>query len=154
MSASARSPLPICHPHSTPARSIMFLLDPETGLPPYRQITQQVKRALRLGRLLPGDRLPTAVTVAATIGVSINTVHRAYRDLQSQGVVESHSRGGTYVRSQPFSASTSATQHAVESLEAWVAEARADGLDAATIADLLDSTAFGLSALSHDHATG
>jgi GntR family transcriptional regulator len=123
-----------------------FRVDPAAGLPPYRQITQQVKRALRLGRLLPGDRLPTAVTVAATVGVSINTVHRAYRDLQSQGVVESRSRGGTYVQSHPNLAPTSTTRHAVEGLEAWVAEAQADGLDDATIADLLDSTAFGLTA--------
>ncbi len=81
---------------------IRFRLDARSGMPIYRQIVDQVRHAVRLGLLEPGDRLPTVREVVTHIPVNPNTVHRAYRDLEAQGIVEGRAGQGTFVlRSLP-----------------------------------------------------
>jgi GntR family transcriptional regulator len=56
---------------------IQFRLDKKSGVPAYRQLVDQVRQALRLGYLLPGDQLPTVRDVVKQIAINPNTVHRA-----------------------------------------------------------------------------
>jgi DNA-binding GntR family transcriptional regulator len=68
---------------------IEFHLDPHSGVAPYLQIAQQVKRALRLGLLQVGDQLPTVREVIAHFTINPNTVFKAYRELEREGLVSS-----------------------------------------------------------------
>ncbi|MHB8320199.1 MAG: GntR family transcriptional regulator [Acidimicrobiales bacterium] len=77
---------------------IRFRLDRHSGLPVYRQIVDQVRGALRLGILRRGDQLPTVREVVEQVAVNPNTVHRAYRELESQGLIEGQAGRGTFVR--------------------------------------------------------
>ncbi|MFE2578957.1 GntR family transcriptional regulator [Streptomyces sp. NPDC059378] len=74
-----------------------FRIDRGGGIPAYVQIVQQVQQALRLGLLVPGDRLPTARAVVEATALNPNTVLKAYRELESQGLVETRRRHGTFV---------------------------------------------------------
>ena len=67
------------------------------GVPPYLQLVQQVKQALRLGWLEPGDKLPTALEVAASAAVNPNTVQKAYKELEREGLVTGRPGQGTYI---------------------------------------------------------
>ena len=81
---------------------IEFQLDPVSGVATYLQLAQQVRDALRLGLLEPGDRLPTAQQVVAKLAINPNTVLKAYRDLEREGLVKGRPGMGTFViRSLP-----------------------------------------------------
>jgi GntR family transcriptional regulator len=66
---------------------ITFRLSTHSGVPPYLQIVQQVKQALRMGTLLEGDQLPTVKEVVSMVAINPNTVFKAYRELESLGLV-------------------------------------------------------------------
>src|ERR1700748_2450599 len=66
---------------------IEFQLDTASGVATYLQLVQQVQQALQLGLLEPGDQLPTAQQVVSSLAINPNTVLKAYRDLESEGVV-------------------------------------------------------------------
>ncbi len=72
-------------------------LDLKSGVPFYRQIIDQVKSAIAMGRLEPGDRLPTVRQLAVDLSVNPNTVSRAYTELELTGLVETHMGSGTFV---------------------------------------------------------
>jgi len=76
---------------------IEFQLDPASGVATYLQLVQQVRDALRLGLLEPGDRLPTAQQVVARLAINPNTVLKAYRDLEREGLVRGRPGMGTFV---------------------------------------------------------
>jgi GntR family transcriptional regulator len=80
---------------------IRFRVDGRTGTPPYLQIVQQVRHALRIGVLSVGDQLPSVREVVAVTAVNPNTVLKAYRDLEREGLVEARAGHGTFVRSRP-----------------------------------------------------
>jgi GntR family transcriptional regulator len=81
---------------------IEFQLDTVSGVATYLQLVQQVHDALRLGLLEPGDRLPTAQQVVAKLAINPNTVLKAYRDLEREGLVRGRPGQGTFViRSLP-----------------------------------------------------
>lgn len=77
---------------------VEFRIDRRSGVATYVQIVQQVKQALRLGLLVPGDRLPTAREVVEATAVNPNTVLKAYRELDREGLVEGRRGLGTFVR--------------------------------------------------------
>ncbi|HEX8037121.1 MAG TPA: GntR family transcriptional regulator, partial [Ktedonobacterales bacterium] len=66
-----------------------YHLDSRSGVAPYLQIVQQVKQALRLGYLQVGDQLPTVREVVEKLAINPNTVLKAYRDLEHDGLVAS-----------------------------------------------------------------
>ncbi len=74
-----------------------FAIDARSGVPLYRQILEQVKFAIARGTLEPGDRLPTVRQLAVDLSINPNTVIRAYRELEIQGVLETHQGSGTFV---------------------------------------------------------
>src|ERR1700724_398861 len=74
---------------------IEFQLDTASGVATYLQLVQQVHQALQLGLLEPGDQLPTAQQVVAKLAINPNTVLKAYRDLERQGLVRPNGAGKT-----------------------------------------------------------
>src|SRR3989475_12963172 len=108
---------------------IEFYLDTRSGVPTYLQLAQQVKQAVRLGILLPGDQLPTVKEVVGTLAINPNTVLKAYRELDLEGLVEGRRGQGTFV-SHDLPAPASTDQAALRrSLEQWIARARKAGFD-------------------------
>lgn len=87
----------------------MLAIDEEARAPIFDQIRTGVIDAVRAGRLSPGDRLPTVRELAAELGLAVNTVARAYRELETVGIVETQGRLGTFVaRSDPADAAMAA----------------------------------------------
>jgi GntR family transcriptional regulator len=119
---------------------IEFHLDAHSGVPSYLQIVQQVKHALRLGLLEVGDQLPTVREVVAQIAINPNTVLKAYRELEREGLVVSRPGQGTFV--QRTLASTSLASHAAlrRSLARWLQSAAAAGLDEESVLALFMAT--------------
>lgn len=75
----------------------MITVDPASPTPPYEQIRSQVADLVDNGGLEPGDRLPTVRRLAEDLGLAVNTVARAYRELETAGVVTTRGRAGTFV---------------------------------------------------------
>ena len=76
---------------------IEFSLDTRSGVAPYLQVVHQVRRALRLGLLAEGDQLPTVKDVVASLAINPNTVLKAYRELERDGLVSARPGVGTFV---------------------------------------------------------
>ena len=83
---------------------IEFRLETRSGIAPYLQIVQQVKHALRLGMLRAGDQLPTVKEVVGSIAINPNTVLKAYRELEHEGLVQGRPGVGTFVLKGPSTA--------------------------------------------------
>ena len=112
-------------------------MDGRSVVPPYLQIVQQVKQALRMGVLEVGDKLPTVREVVAATAINPNTVLKAYRDLERDGLVEARAGHGTFVRHRPPGPSPGTHSRLGRSLIRWVAEAREAGLDDEAMESLL-----------------
>jgi GntR family transcriptional regulator len=120
------------------ARMIEFYLDRTSGVATYLQLVHQVKQALRLGLLDPGDQLPTAKEVVAQLGINPNTVLKAYRDLEREGLVAPRPGQGTFVQQSLASRSLAGTDRFQRALAGWVDEARAAGLTREDMTALFD----------------
>lgn len=119
---------------------ISFRVDGRSGVPPYLQIVQQVRQALRMGVLDVGDQLPTVREVVAAVAVNPNTVLKAYRDLEREGLVEARAGQGTFVRQRPPGPPPGTHSRLGRSLARWVREARQAGLDDESMESLLRVT--------------
>jgi GntR family transcriptional regulator len=119
---------------------IRFRVDGRSGVPPYQQIVQQVRHALRMGVLTVGDQLPSVREVVAATAINPNTVLKAYRDLEHEGLVEARAGHGTFVRSRPPGPPPGTHARLGRTLAGWVREARAAGLDDEAIESLLRVT--------------
>ncbi|TDD49524.1 GntR family transcriptional regulator [Nonomuraea terrae] len=108
---------------------IEFHLDRGSGVATYLQLVHQVRQALRLGELRPGDQLPTAREVVERLAINPNTVLKAYRELEHEGLVEGRPGMGTFVRQGVAGPTLADHTRLRRGLEAWVREARAAGLD-------------------------
>jgi GntR family transcriptional regulator len=109
--------------------AIEFYLDAKSGIAPYLQLVHQVRRALKLGALREGDQLPTVREVVTRIAINPNTVSKAYRELEHEGLVTARAGVGTFVTastSEDVLASLGPIRH---DLEQWLVRARAAGLD-------------------------
>jgi DNA-binding transcriptional regulator YhcF (GntR family) len=108
---------------------VEFYLDATSGVATYLQLVQQVRQALRLGVLEPGDRLPTAREVVARLAINPNTVLKAYRELEREGLVRPRPGLGTFVvRSVPGGDPGTRSRFLV-SMRRWVSDANGAGLD-------------------------
>jgi GntR family transcriptional regulator len=119
---------------------IEFRLDARSGVPTYLQLVQQVKQALRLGILHPGDQLPTVKEVVASLAINPNTVLKAYRELDLEGLAEGRRGQGTFVSSKLPPLEPDRVDALRASLRSWVESARAAGLDADAMAELFGDT--------------
>lgn len=107
---------------------IEFQLDTASGVATYMQLVQQVHQALQLGMLSPGDQLPTAQQVVAKLAINPNTVLKAYRDLEREGLVRARPGMGTFiVRSLPHTDPAAQARFLV-SMSDWLRAARDAGL--------------------------
>lgn len=118
---------------------ITFRLEPRTGVAPYRQIVDQVRHALRLRLLDVGDQLPTVKEVVGMLAVNPNTVLKAYRELELEGLVEGRPGLGTFVV-QTLGAPPPDYLRVRNGLERWLRDARTAGLDEEAIASLFTTT--------------
>jgi GntR family transcriptional regulator len=119
---------------------IEFHLDARSGVTPYLQIVQQVKQALRLGRLEVGDQLPTVREVIAQITINPNTFFKAYRELEREGLVTSRQGQGTFVQRTLASTSLASQAALRQSLLQWLQSAYEAGLDGESVLALILST--------------
>ena len=119
---------------------ISFRVDGHSVTPPYLQIVQQVRQALRMGVLDVGDQLPTVREVVAATAINPNTVLKAYRDLEREGLVEARAGHGTFVKSRPPGPPPGTHSRLGRSLTRLVREARNAGLDDESIESLLHVT--------------
>jgi DNA-binding transcriptional regulator YhcF (GntR family) len=97
-------------------------IDGSSTVPPYEQLRAQVASRAASGDLPAGTRLPTVRTLAADLGLAVNTVAKAYRALETDGVVQTEGRRGTFIASAP------ASSDADDAATAYVATARRLGL--------------------------
>jgi len=84
-------------PNQDENETLIIRIDGKSGVPFYRQIIEQVKFAIARGDLAPGDRLPTVRQLAVDLSINPNTVIRAYRELEIEGVLETQQGSGTFV---------------------------------------------------------
>jgi GntR family transcriptional regulator len=107
---------------------IEFQLDPTSGVATYLQLVQQVQQALQLGMLEPGDQLPTAQQVVGKLAINPNTVLKAYRDLERQGLVRPRPGQGTFVVGTLPRTDPAVQTRFLSSMSEWLRKARAAGL--------------------------
>jgi DNA-binding transcriptional regulator YhcF (GntR family) len=119
---------------------IEFHLDARSGVATYLQIVQQVKEALRLGLLDVGDQLPTVREVVADLAINPNTVAKAYRDLEREGLVVARPGRGTFIASTLAAPSLAHHESLRRELEHWLTQARQAGLDEESIRALISKT--------------
>ncbi len=119
---------------------IEFHLDPRSGVATYLQIVQQVKDALRLGTLDVGDQLPTVREVVADLAINPNTVAKAYRDLEREGLVVARQGRGTFVANTLAPASLRHHDELRAALERWLESALMAGLDEESVRALISAT--------------
>jgi len=119
---------------------IEFSLDGRSGVSPYLQVVQQVRQAMRLGLLREGDQLPTVKDVVARLAINPNTVLKAYRELERDGLVAARPGIGPFVTRTLTDASLAAHEPLRKDLQRWLAKARLAGLDEESIDALFTST--------------
>jgi GntR family transcriptional regulator len=119
---------------------IQLRLDPSSGVPTYLQLVQQVERALRLGFLQPGDQLPTVREVVAQLAINPNTVLKAYRELEHKGLATGRPGAGTFIEASLAPVDLPELTDLRRSLQRWLDEAAAAGLDEGGVAALVEST--------------
>ncbi|MFO7369830.1 MAG: GntR family transcriptional regulator [Bacteroidales bacterium] len=76
---------------------INFVLDPKTGTPFYRQIIDQIRFGIASGKLEVGEQLPTVRSLAVELKVNLNTVAKAYKELEIQNILDTHQGSGTFI---------------------------------------------------------
>jgi GntR family transcriptional regulator len=116
----------------------IFTVDPHTGVPIYLQIIEQVKRSVALGVLVAGDRLPTVKQLAFDLTVNPNTVARAYRELERDGIIETNVGRGSFVRAHGATtrAATDLIEVSASALDSVVREAKSLGVRREQLNDL------------------
>ena len=107
---------------------IEFDLDERSGVATYLQLVQQVHQALRLGLLEPGDQLPTAQQVVAKLAINPNTVLKAYRDLEREGLVRARPGQGTFVTRSLSGIDRAVRTQFLATMTDWLRAARMAGL--------------------------
>ena len=113
----------------------LFAIDPHGGEPLYLQLAEQIKRAVAIGSLAPGERLPTVKMLAHDLKVNANTVARVYRELERVGIIATAPGRGSFVRDQGAldQSRRVAIDVAERSIGAAVREARSLGVTAAEV---------------------
>jgi DNA-binding transcriptional regulator YhcF (GntR family) len=118
---------------------LRIVVDLGSAEPPFEQVRAQLAGLIGSGRLLPGERLPTVRALAADLGLAVNTVARAYKELEAAGLVETRRRAGTVVASGAHTAdvavAAAAAKFAEAAYAAGLAEAAAIDLARAALRD-------------------
>jgi GntR family transcriptional regulator len=118
--------------------AIEFRLDPDSGVPTYLQLVQQVEHALRLGYLQPGDQLPKVRDVVTALTINPNTVLKAYRELEHKGLAAGRPGQGTFIQATLEQVALPELA-GLRTLLGWLASADKAGLDEDGIVALFTS---------------
>ena len=114
-------------------------IDLKSGVPIYRQIIDQVKSAIAMGAIGPGDRLPTVRQLSVDLSVNPNTVSRAYTELELTGLVETHMGSGTFVGTKPVEQDEVERRRILDQIcQEFLSRASSHGF---TLDDILDNLA-------------
>jgi GntR family transcriptional regulator len=119
---------------------IEFVLDGRSKVNTYMQLVHQVKQALRVGLLTPGDQLPKVRDVAQSLAINPNTVLKAYRELEIEGLAEGRPGVGTFVSRSLAGESLGRQAELRDELVAWLKRAEAAGLTADDLIALVETT--------------
>jgi GntR family transcriptional regulator len=114
-----------------------FRLDGASGVPPYLQLVQQVRQSLLLGYLREGDRLPTVKDVASDLAINPNTVVKAYRQLEHEGLAAGRPGQGTFITGTLSPTDPGRYGALRRSLERWLREAQGAGLNEEAVTALI-----------------
>ncbi|OQD54418.1 GntR family transcriptional regulator [Streptomyces phaeoluteigriseus] len=106
-------------------RAVTLKIDIVEGVAPYEQVRAQIAEQARSGTLPVGYRLPTVRGLAESLGLAANTVAKAYRALETDGVIETRGRNGTFVAA----AGSAAERELAAAAQAYAERARRLGLD-------------------------
>jgi len=119
-----------------------FSVDPHGGAPLYQQLTEQIKRAIAIGALSPGERLPTVKGLALDLKLNPNTVARVYRDLEREGVIATAPGRGSFVSQNGAlgDARRVALEVAGRQIESAIREARSLGITHDEVRTIADGT--------------
>jgi GntR family transcriptional regulator len=113
-----------------PRSPLIFRLDPHSGVPTYLQLVHQVEHAIRLGYLSLGDQLPRMKDVVASLSINPNTVQKAYRHLEQQGLIGGRPGQGTFVLASPRTVGLVELNALRQRLvDGWLRDAALAGLD-------------------------
>jgi GntR family transcriptional regulator len=115
----------------------VFRIDAGSGVPVYRQLIEQVRREVMLGRLQLGDQLPTLKEVVEALAINPNTVAKAYAELEHEGLVVRRQGVGTFIASTPPTLLLAAPPALLSSLLRWVRRAKEAGMSADQIRALV-----------------
>ena len=107
----------------------VFSLDANSGVPTYLQLAQQIERALRLGYLRLGDRLPRVREVVAALSINPNTVLKAYREVERKGFASGKPGQGTFITGTPNTAAYGLASLKAALVSVWMRDAASAGLD-------------------------
>src|SRR3984893_18071083 len=118
---------------------IELRLDAASGVPTYLQLVQQVEHALRLGYLKPGDQLPKVRDVVAALAINPNTVLKAYKELENQGVTAGRPGQGTFIQATLSQVALPELAGLRKALLGWLSAADGAGLDEDGIVALFTS---------------
>lgn len=119
---------------------IEFVLDGRSRVATYMQLVVQVKQALRVGLLRPGDQLPKVREVAQALAINPNTVLKAYRELVLEGLAEGRPGVGTFVTGDLAGPSLGNQARLRDELVSWLERAEAAGMSPDDIAALIETT--------------
>lgn len=118
---------------------ITFHVDRADSVPAYAQLIRQVREALRMGLLHPGDQLPTVRSVVTSCRVNPSTVLKAYRELELAGLVEARQGSGTFVSGTLGDADPHVMARLRSGLARWLRQAREAGLETEDVQALIAS---------------
>ena len=114
-----------------------FRLDASSGVPPYLQLVHQVRQSLLLGYLRAGDRLPTVKELAGDLAINPNTVVKAYRQLEHEGLTGGRPGQGTFITATLAPPPPAASGSLRASLEDWFRSAQEAGLSEEAVTALI-----------------
>ena len=115
-----------------------FRLDQSSGVPFYRQVIDQVLLAIADGRLKPGAQLPTVRALAVELSVNLNTIARAYREMEIRGIVETQQGTGTFVSARKPEKKAAERRKALERLvDRFISAAASQGFTTDEFAEAL-----------------
>ena len=114
-----------------------FRLDASSGVPPYLQLVHQVRQSLLLGYLREGDRLPTVKELAGDLAINPNTVVKAYRQLEHEGLAGGRPGQGTFITATLAPPPPAAGEPLRASLEEWFRSAEEAGLSEEAVTALI-----------------
>jgi GntR family transcriptional regulator len=118
---------------------LLVSVDPAAAEPPYEQVRDQLAGLIGRGDLAEGDRLPTVRALAADLGLAVNTVARAYKELEAEGLVTTGRRAGTVVaagsQALDVALNRSAAEYAIRATSAGLSESAAVELVRAALRD-------------------